>query len=167
MSLQSDAAKHHISRLLEATYGRVETHRPTKQKDLEGNLPQQSIQAFKEYRFDPGRKWRFDYAVPHLLCANQGVYIFSNTSYFPLSVIELDGGTFQGLRTGHSSGVGLRGWREKNNAAMSLGWKVWHYAPEEVIKAARKSITVDIGLPNQIMDNGCLAPLKKVSAFTT
>lgn len=77
----------------------------------------------EEFQFHPTRKWRFDFALPQLRCA-----------------IELDGGTFQSVRTGHSSGVGLRAWREKNNAAMSLGWRVWHYAPEEVIKAGRKTL---------------------------
>jgi len=75
-----------------------------------------------EYKFDEKRKWRFDYAVPAIKCA-----------------IELDGATFK-PGTGHTSGVGLRAWREKNNAAMSLGWRVWHYAPEEVIKAGRKTL---------------------------
>jgi len=77
-----------------------------------------------EYKFDEKRKWRFDYAVPALKVA-----------------IELDGATFK-PGTGHNTGVGLRAWREKNNAAMSLGWRVWHYAPEEVIKAGRKMLKV-------------------------
>jgi hypothetical protein len=77
----------------------------------------------REWQFHPARKWRFDFADIELKCA-----------------IELDGGTFQSRRTGHSSGTGLRTWREKNNAAMLLGWRVWHYAPEEIIKAGRKTI---------------------------
>ena len=77
----------------------------------------------EEFQFHPTRKWRFDFALPQMKCA-----------------IEMDGGTFQSVRTGHSSGVGLRAWREKNNAAMTAGWRVWHYAPEEVIKAGRKTI---------------------------
>lgn len=101
MSQQSDAAKIHIAWLFEAEYG----------------------EAYMEYRFQPERKWRFDFAMPDVKCA-----------------IELDGGTFQNIRTGHASGVGLRQWREKNNAAMTAGWRVWHYAPEEVIKAGRKTL---------------------------
>lgn len=141
MSLQSDAAKWYIQDLLETEYGCVEIHRPTMQKDLFGDLPQNNILAFKEYRFHPGRKWRFDYAVSSILCANHGRFLTSSyLAFSSVSEIELDGGTFQGLRTGHSSGVGLRAWREKNNAAVSLGWAVWHYAPEEVIKAGRKTL---------------------------
>lgn len=117
MSIQSDAAKQHILYLLETEYGAVggcaapNTFHTTFSR------------ALREYRFHPERKWRFDFAVPDEKVA-----------------IELDGGTFQGIRTGHSSGVGLRAWREKNNAAMSAGWRVWHYAPEEVIKAGRKTL---------------------------
>lgn len=135
MSLQSDAAKAHIEYLLRLEYDTV-----------------MGRGWRKEYRFAPPRLWRFDYAVPAILCANQGASDLNqrhgNTDArafcfhpsFALSVIEIDGGTFQQVRTGHASGVGLRAWREKNNAAMSLGWRIWHYAPEEVIKAGRKTM---------------------------
>lgn len=76
-----------------------------------------------EFRFHPDRKWRFDFCIPDRMCA-----------------IEIDGGTFMSIRTGHSSGAGLRAWREKNNAAMTLGWRVWHFAPEEIVKAGRKTM---------------------------
>jgi len=105
MSISSDAAKAHIEYLFRRQYDTVD-----------GRAWR------KEWQFDPNRKWRFDYAVPHLLCA-----------------IELDGATFM-PGTGHNSGIGLRSWREKNNAAMSAGWRVWHYAPEEIIKAGRKTM---------------------------
>ena len=78
----------------------------------------------REYPFaklDMKRNWRFDFADHVHHCA-----------------IELDGATFK-PGTGHNSGVGLRGWREKNNAAMAAGWRVFHYAPEEIIRAGRKS----------------------------
>jgi hypothetical protein len=85
--------------------------------------------------------WRFDYAVPSILCANPGSFdmCFLNKSTTFRGVIELDGATFK-PGTGHNSGVGLRSWREKNNAAMSAGWRIWHYAPEEVIRAGRKTL---------------------------
>jgi len=131
MSLQSDAAKAHIEGLLKSEY-------PDRYEDgYFGLIPRQ--QWCPEYRFAPPRLWRFDYAVPSILCASYGSLHFSNPLDFsPIDAIELDGGTFQSIRSGHSSGVGLRNWREKNNAAMSRGWRVWHYAPEEVIKAGRK-----------------------------
>ena len=110
MSVQSDAAKKWLEHLLMDAY-----HCYDHCYD--------DVAWLREYRFDSGRRWRFDYAVPALRVA-----------------IELDGGTFQSTRTGHTSGVALRGWREKNNAAMSAGWRVWHYAPDEIVKAGRKTI---------------------------
>ena len=110
---QSDAAKKHIEKLLGEAYP----------PNTYGSLVSGFTCIWKrEHRFDDDRKWRFDYAVPAIKCA-----------------IEIDGGTFMG-KSGHNSGVGLRGWREKNNAAMSAGWRVWHYAPEEIIKAGRKTM---------------------------
>ncbi|MFZ3385333.1 MAG: hypothetical protein WA144_15540 [Candidatus Methanoperedens sp.] len=115
MSIQSDAAKKHIEKLLEEAY--------PEPKHGFGSV------WLSEYAFDKqahgkkGRAWRFDYAV---VCDK--------------FAIELDGGTFKPGTTGHASGTGLRGWREKNNAAMSQGWHVWHYAPEEVIRAGRKTL---------------------------
>lgn len=111
MSHSSDAAKAYIEVLLEEAYP----------LDMHARFGTDPNQWKKEYQFAPPRRWAFDYAVPALKVA-----------------IEIDGGTFQNTRTGHSSGVGLRAWREKHNAAMSAGWRVWHYAPEEIIKAGRK-----------------------------
>ncbi len=117
MSVQSDAAKKHIEKLLNEAMPEM--------MEMESSFVF-SGRWLSEYSFDKlnsGRKWRFDYCVPSLRVA-----------------IELDGGTFQAKRTGHASGTGLRAWREKNNAAMSAGWRVWHYAPEEIIKAGRKTL---------------------------
>lgn len=86
------------------------------------------------------RYFLHEIAVPAILCANpSSFFVFSQQKNLQWGAIELDGGTFK-TGTGHNSGVGLRQWREKNNAAMSLGWRVWHYAPEEVIKAGRKTL---------------------------
>jgi len=135
MSVQSDAAKRHIEGLLRAVYGMIEMHHPTQQKTLDGQLPQQDVKAFMEYRFDLNRKWRLDYAVPSILCANAG-----NLSHIPQSIpssiIELQGGLF--VKGAHSNPNSLRNYYEKMNAAASKGWRVWQYAPEQVIKAGRK-----------------------------
>lgn len=131
MTLQSDAAKAYIEKLLETVY-------PYQMSETFGQKP---ISWEREYRFMKPRLWRFDYAVPVILCANLWSFLrkfIIPTPIVPESIIEIDGGTFQFTRTGHSSGVGLKRWREKNNAAMSLGWRIFHYAPEEIIKAGRK-----------------------------
>lgn len=59
MSLQSDAAKVHIEKLLEDAY-------PTPNPLPFATFPN----WFAEYLFAPPRKWRFDYAVPSILCAS-------------------------------------------------------------------------------------------------
>lgn len=119
MSIHSDAAKQHIESLLRSQYGEIETHRPTKQKDLTGMLPQSETRAFREYRFNPLRKWRMDWAVPEIKCA-----------------IELDGGLF--VKGAHANPAAIRANYEKLNDAAKRGWRVWRYIPEQIIKAGRK-----------------------------
>ena len=64
-----------------------------------------------EHRFDPSRRWRFDYAwLPQKLA------------------VEVDGGTFIGGR--HSTGAGYRRDCEKLNAAAVAGWRVLRFTPE-------------------------------------
>ena len=63
----------------------------------------------REYRFHPVRKWRFDFAWPESKVA-----------------VEVDGNAW------HVKGGGRHSQdsdREKINAAMSLGWRVFHYSP--------------------------------------
>lgn len=121
MSVQSDAAKAHIEKLFNIAY-------PHNGVDFNVHAPWQI-----EYCFALPRRWAFDYAVPAIKCA-----------------IEIDGGTASPIiwykgkpyiaLSGHNSPTGMRNDRERNNAAMSAGWHVWHYAPEEVIKAGRKTL---------------------------
>ncbi len=68
---------------------------------LGNGLPLQS-----EYKFYPGRKWRFDYAIPDKMVA-----------------IELEGGVYTNGR--HTRGKGYENDCEKYNAALSQGWKVF------------------------------------------
>jgi len=71
-----------------------------------------------EHRFDPKRKWRFDYAIPKYHLA-----------------IELEGGIHQ--RKGHGSPEGYKRDCRKYNAAAADGWRVFRLAsgmitPEDV-----------------------------------
>src|SRR5574344_128017 len=65
-----------------------------------------------EWYFHPTRKWRFDYALPELKIA-----------------IEIDGGLFTGGR--NSGGMGQYKDIQKMNEAVSMGWLVFHYIPDE------------------------------------
>jgi very-short-patch-repair endonuclease len=75
-----------------------------------------------EYKFHPTRRWRFDYAIPHLKLA-----------------IEYDGhGGFvrAGGMSRHGSVVGMSQDCEKLNSAICLGWRVLrftalHFAAKE------------------------------------
>lgn len=65
---------------------------------------------FREYRFHPVRRWRFDYAWEAAQLA-----------------VEIEGGTWQGGR--HSRGAGYEQDAEKQNTALSMGWRLLRYTP--------------------------------------
>ena len=67
----------------------------------------------REHRFDPDRRWRFDRA-----------WIARKAA------IELDGATWSGGR--HTRGAGYRDDCEKDNAAVALGWRVFHLTTDMV-----------------------------------
>lgn len=62
----------------------------------------------REHKFHPKRQWRFDYADVQNKIA-----------------VEIDGGAFTQGR--HGQGMGMVADREKCNAAIMLGWWVFHY----------------------------------------
>jgi len=72
-----------------------------------------------EYKFHPVRKWRFDYAIPaRQIC------------------IELEGGTWQKGKTGHTSGKGYAKDCQKYNEATILGWRVFRLTADMLTKQA-------------------------------
>lgn len=79
----------------------------------------------KEVRFHPVRMWRFDYALPDYKLA-----------------IELDGGTYRKEGGAHSGGAAAKRDRQKSNAAVVLGWKLFRFTTdminaEEIIPIAK------------------------------
>lgn len=66
-----------------------------------------------EYRFEPTRDWRFDWAWPEAMVA-----------------IEKQGGIFTGGR--HVRGPALLQEYEKINAAQALGWCVFFVTPDQM-----------------------------------
>jgi len=67
----------------------------------------------REYRFDPVRKWRFDFAWPDQKVA-----------------VELDGGIW--TKGGHSTGSGIMRDMEKSNAAQLDGWLVLRFSDKHL-----------------------------------
>jgi len=70
-----------------------------------------------EYIFAPGRKFRFDYAIPEYKLA-----------------IETEGGIWQKGGTGHSHPTGIVRDMEKYTLAATLGWRVIRVQPKDLLK---------------------------------
>ena len=81
----------------------------------------------REYRFDPGRRWRFDYAFPDSKVA-----------------VEVDGGTYSGGR--HTTGSGYAKDAEKMNAAIVDGWAVLRYTTAMIQAGAIEQIQAVVKL---------------------
>jgi hypothetical protein len=75
----------------------------------------------REYRFDPARRWRFDFAWPHLKLA-----------------AEVEGGIWlshddpQQRSSRHTTGSGFEADCDKYNAAVVQGWRVLRFTPSHV-----------------------------------
>jgi hypothetical protein len=67
------------------------------------------LQLRTEYVFHPGRKWRFDWAIPERKIS-----------------VEYQGGVFM-AKSGHSNQKGQSRDQEKMNQAQILGWKILQY----------------------------------------
>lgn len=66
-----------------------------------------------EYRFDPDRRWRFDFAfIPQKIA------------------VECEGGTWMNGR--HNRGYGIEKDMEKYNRAVMLGWKVLRFSKKMI-----------------------------------
>lgn len=66
-----------------------------------------------EFRFDPQRRWRFDWAwLPHQVA------------------LEIEGGVF--TRGRHTRGTGFLRDMEKYNRAVQLGWSVFRCTPSTI-----------------------------------
>jgi len=67
----------------------------------------------REYRFHPVRRWRFDFAFPHLMLA-----------------IEVEGGSW--VQGRHSRGKGMSEDCVKYNSAVIMGWHVLRFTSDLV-----------------------------------
>lgn len=74
---------------------------------------------FREFKFCPDRRWRFDFAL-----INYQLGVHCNTG------IEIEGGAFTQGR--HTRGNGFIADMEKYNHAALLGWRVLRFTPAQV-----------------------------------
>lgn len=72
------------------------------------------LTVLKEYRFNPRRKWRFDYAIPQHRVA-----------------LEVEGGVFTQGR--HVRPQGFLGDIDKYNTATLMGWKLLRTTPSDLL----------------------------------
>ena len=86
----------------------------------------------RQFKFDPERKWRFDFAWPYVKVA-----------------VEIDGGVFQAQATGHRSIDGIVSSMEKSNAAAMQGWCLLRYhandldqRPAQVVAMVQSAILI-------------------------
>jgi very-short-patch-repair endonuclease len=75
------------------------------EESLALQLRASGIKFFREHRFDPVRRWKFDFAMPEQMIA-----------------VEVEGGTFTSGR--HSRGAGYERDCEKYAEAAIAGWRV-------------------------------------------
>ncbi|MEW6361725.1 MAG: hypothetical protein AB1477_06350 [Acidobacteriota bacterium] len=80
------------------------------------------IRAIAEFRFDPYRRWRFDFAVTLHSWPKEKV------------ALEVDGGIWTGGR--HTRGSGFKADMEKFNRAAVLGWRILRVEPKDLCTAA-------------------------------
>lgn len=77
----------------------------------------------EEFKFHPKRRWRLDFAFPlHRLG------------------VEIDGGLWL-EKGGHTTGKGYQGDRDKDEAALLMGWRIYRCTPQTV-KSGRAVQTI-------------------------
>jgi very-short-patch-repair endonuclease len=78
----------------------------------------------REFRFDPKRRWRFDFCWPARKIA-----------------VEVDGGTWIGGR--HVQGAGFENDCRKMNAAVLAGWDVYRFTTDMVLAGEAFTVLED------------------------
>jgi len=85
-----------------------------------------------EYTFFPGRKWRFDYAIPeHMIAIEVEGATYKKTTYRDKKTGEKV--TVMGGR--HNIGEGYLKDMEKYNTAAMAGWRVFRVTPADLMKS--------------------------------
>lgn len=79
----------------------------------------------REHRFDPKRRWRFDFAFPDQMVA-----------------VEIEGGVWTGGR--HTRGKGYAADLEKYNAAALAGWRVFRFTTEQAVSGAAAAFVAPV-----------------------
>lgn len=95
---------------------------------FEKHLRELGLTFFPEYHFHPGRKWRFDY----ILTNPSGAFVVGQGV-----AIEIEGGTWTNGR--HSRGKGYQADLDKYNAATAMGYKVFRFSTQDILRGRAKA----------------------------
>ncbi len=107
----------------DAIMGRRRKVLPAANALLEMHLTELGLRFMREHKFHPTRKWKFDYVL----------WDVSNLSNI---AIEIEGGVW--MRGRHTRGKGYQNDMEKYNAATALGWRVFRFSTEDVLRGRAK-----------------------------
>lgn len=100
-----------------------------------------AVDCFKEYKFHPERKWRFDYAIPAHKIA-----------------LEVEGGVWTQGR--HTRPHGFLGDIEKYNTATLMGWRVFRTTPTELYRTATINLLKEAINAAKTPENSSFSPQK-------
>jgi hypothetical protein len=96
---------------------------------LEKHLVGLGLEFYVEYRFHPARMWRSDYRITNRLRNGQEV------------LIEIDGGIWLGK--GHTGGKHYQSDIDKLNAAAALGFTVFRFSTDDVIRGRARAFLAE------------------------
>ena len=90
---------------------------------MEIHLKELGLEFEREFQFAKsiGRRWRFDWCVPRLMLA-----------------IECEGIVWKGDAGRHQRATGMSEDLHKYATAMSLGWSVWRFSPQMILRGEAK-----------------------------
>lgn len=94
----------------------------------------------REYRFNPERRWRFDFAWPEKRVA-----------------VEIEGGVWSGGR--HTRGSGFIADCEKYNAATFAGWRIFRFTAAQVHDLTGADMIKEV-LNQELLASGTPAPTR-------
>jgi very-short-patch-repair endonuclease len=98
---------------------------------LEIHLRELGLSFLREYAFAaPVRKWRFDFVIGPL-----GAMLPSDRA--KCVAVEIEGGIWN--HGAHVRGKHFLSDAEKYNTAAALGWKVFRFTPEQILKGQAKA----------------------------
>jgi len=100
---------------------------------FEKHAAELGLLLIKEWRFDPERRWRFDYVDYVLNADNQKCLMYR--------AFEIEGAIY--TRGRHTRGVGYQADLDKYNQATAMGFRVFRFSTTDVLRGRAKSFIAE------------------------